>query len=376
MKLVNCVFGILFVISGFVWADTAPANFQFHHAQGSQIVDEKGNPVFYRGISFGNRVWQNDRIPTQHHGSQDFARVRDMGMNLVRFYLNYKTFESDTKPYSYLDDGWQWLDNNIAWARQHGVYLILNMHVPQGGFQSQGRGHDLWRKPELQQRLIALWRTIAQRYHNEPVIFGYDLVNEPGVIHSKTEWQQLAQKLVNEIRKVDQKHPIIVERVNSINRTWRNDREMNFVKVQGDNIIYTFHSYDPYFYTHQRIFWDKAMKDRDGGKWPDKSANHTRENLAKIIDEYLAWGKANNVPLYFGEWGVYKANFEAGRGGLNYLRDMLAVLDARQLTNTFHVYHEESFGLYRGDSTLDPQNVNRDLLELFKQTYVKPEKIQ
>ena len=68
-------------------------------------------------------------------------------MNAVRFYMNYRTFESDAAPGKNLDDGWQWLDDNIAWAKRHGVYLILNMHVPPGGFQSLGNGKALWIAP-------------------------------------------------------------------------------------------------------------------------------------------------------------------------------------------------------------------------------------
>lgn len=343
--------------------------FSFMHAKGTEIVDSVGEPVFLRGISFGNRVWVNDRIPTLHHGAEDFERVRDLGMNLVRFYINYQTFESDAKPYTYLDDGWKWLDDNIAWAKANGVYLILNMHVPQGGFQSNGKGWALWEQEALQKRLIALWTAIAKRYQNEPVILGYDLVNEPGVPKNKQEWQTLAQQLVNAIRKVDKQHPIIVERVNSINRRWDNDKDMNFVKVEGENIIYTFHSYDPHFYTHQHFIWDEYMKNREGGVWPDAQAEHTRAFLELTIDNFLAWGKKNNVPLYFGEWGLNKANFEKGRGGLNYIRDMLAVIEARKITNTFHVYHEEAFGLFRGDGKVDPNNVNKPLYDLFLETY-------
>ncbi|WP_339074305.1 glycoside hydrolase family 5 protein [Teredinibacter turnerae] len=352
------------------WAQAGPL-FQFHHAQGTAIADEKNQPVFLRGVSFGNRVWVNDRIPVTHHSAEDYSRVRAMGMNLVRFYLNYQTLELDAAPFEYQADGWQWLDTNIAWARAQGVYLILNVHVPQGGFQSQGNGRKLWQDVDLQKRFIAMWRAIAERYRDEPVVFGYDLLNEPGVTRAKQQWQRLAQRTVDAIRLVDKKHPIIVERVNSINRRWENDADMNFVTVDGDNIIYTFHCYDPYFYSHQGIPWDASMKNRDGGVWPDQSRQHTRAFLARTIDQYLAWGKAHNVPLYFGEWGTYKANFEADRGGLNYLRDMLSVLEERKLTNTFHVYHEESFGIYRGDGPLDPANVNQPVIDMFT-TYLKP----
>ena len=123
------------------------------HVRGAEIVDGKGRPVLLRGVAFGNDVWTNVRLPRRHHDETDYQRVAAMGMNAVRFYMNYRTFEADAAPGQYLDDGWQWLDDNIAWAKRHGVYLILNMHVPPGGFQSLGNGKALWDRPEMQERL-------------------------------------------------------------------------------------------------------------------------------------------------------------------------------------------------------------------------------
>jgi len=80
--------------------------------RGADIVDGKGKPVLLRGVAFGNEVWGNVRLPRRHHDEADFNRVAAMGMNTVRFYMNYRTFESDAAPGTYLADGWQWLDDN------------------------------------------------------------------------------------------------------------------------------------------------------------------------------------------------------------------------------------------------------------------------
>lgn len=364
-QLIHC----LLLVSLVSTALGETAAFQFVHAQGTQIVDDAGNPLFLQGISFGNRVWEDDRIPTKHHSEEDFERVRDMGMNLVRFYLNYQTLESDYYPYRYLNDGWAWIDKNIEWARENGVYLLLVMHTPQGGFQSNGDAWDLWRRDRLQRRLVEMWKAIAERYADEPVVLGYDLVSEPGVPDNIQQWQQVAQRLVDNIRLVDKKHPIFVERVNSVNGKWVEGEDLNFVKINDTNIVYTFHTFEPYLYTHQMIFWDWLMCDRDGGVWPDETVNHTKARLAEVIDGYLVWGKRNNVPMYLAGWGLYKATYTHQKGGINYVRDMLDVLKARRLTNTFHVYHQESFGLYRGDETLDENNVNYPLKALFTERF-------
>ena len=499
---------------------------------GRQIVDENGQEVWLRGVSFGNEVWHDTEIPTSHHNEADFRRVREMGMNAIRFYLNYRTFEDDAEPYVYKDSGWSWLDRNVAWAREHGVYLILNMHVPQGGFQSLGGGGALWEVEENQDRFAALWKAIAERYRDEPAIAGYDLLNEPYVTREKAQWETLAQRLVDEIRTVDDQHIIFVERLNAIAGDWGNDEQNNFFLVDDQNIVYEFHFYTPFAFTHQLASWvsgadtpqrypdetriaasgprrwytatfanpelpagttdwqfyegvryhvdDPAIQlgkpvlaarhaggtvyfddvvvneydehgdfvrelmhldmDQDSqwsfwakngvgtggtstvghedrtamrirGTTDDANLTSTshlfvpeqghyyqisgwmkgrdvapganaqfridfetgvetvhrrdREFLASEVDDMLRWGIENGVPLYLGEFGCISHCFEDDRGGLQWVADMIDILQERRVHFTYHAYHESAFGIYRGQGLPHPTNANTALVELF-----------
>lgn len=113
----------------------------FIRAHGADLVVGPDNsPILLRGVNFSNYLWlqtHGDLVGSQHHSEIDFRRVADMGMNVVRFCLNYRLFEADDAPFTYLQDGWEWLDQQIEWARTHGIFLILDLHVPQGGFQCQ-----------------------------------------------------------------------------------------------------------------------------------------------------------------------------------------------------------------------------------------------
>jgi endoglucanase len=241
--------------------DPGPRPAGILRVSGRQLVDDEGNPVALRGVAFGNAVWSNVALPTAHHGEVDYQRVADMGMNLVRFYLNYRTFEDDSAPGRYKESGFQWIDQNVAWARAHGVRLMLNMHVPQGGFQSLARGTALWTDVRNQDRLTALWKAIARRYRGEPTIAGYDLVNEPVVTGEKEQWGRLANRIVRAIRLVDPWHVVAVERLNgrradgSGAADTSNDAELNFVVVDDPNVLYEFHVYTPMEFTHQLASW-------------------------------------------------------------------------------------------------------------------------
>ncbi|MBN2718727.1 MAG: cellulase family glycosylhydrolase [Deltaproteobacteria bacterium] len=234
-----------------------------------QIVDGSGNVVRLQGVAFGNRVWIDEELPYTHHNELDYQRLADMKMNAVRFYMNYKTFEDDAAPGKYKDTGWKWLDDNIAWAKRHGIYLIPNMHVPQGGYQSLGKGKALWDDDTAQKRLIDLWTAMAERYRDEPTIAGWDFVNEPIVSKSRDQWHTLADKLVTAVRKVDPYHIFIIERVNAVDGDWKEDDVRNFFLVDDPNVVYEFHFYKPFHFTHQGAPWAEFAAENTS--WPDES---------------------------------------------------------------------------------------------------------
>jgi endoglucanase len=514
---------------------------------GRDIVGPDGAPVLLRGVSFGNDVWSGRAAPpTKHHAEADFQRLRDWGMNAIRFYLNYQLFEDDGAPYQYKPSGWAWLDQNIDWGRRHGVYLILNMHLPQGGFQSNGAGAALWQVAENRARLQALWRAIAERYRSEGTIAGFDLLNEPRPPTSRQQWIDLAAAMTAAIRQVDGDHLVFVERTNSVGEDWSNDGDMNFFLVPDANVVYEFHDYDPFEYTPQLTSWtglpeggkypddtalagltwydwswqpapppqipagdsawaryesqpyaltDPAIKaigitllselnsgtaffddvfineydpagalvgpvyqqniealdgwtfwkagaagsvalsadahsgvrsltitgtDHDAsaaagfrylpkpghrysaGGWikgaavsslsrPDPRGNWTQSSRALVrldyytgsgaaaqrnkamleasVGRFVAWGAARGVPVYLGEFGVYRACFEGGRGGVAWVSDMLDIAAANRLPFTYHAYHEPAFGVFTSDATValpDPAAANTPLIDLFR----------
>lgn len=241
----------------------------FITADGRILKDENGRQYIIKGMAFGNKVWDNPAEPpvNKHHTEESYEELADLGFNSVRFYLNYSLFENDASPYKYKESGFKWLDQNIEWAEKYGIRLVLNMHYPQGGYQSQGNGDELWTDTENQNRLIALWTEIARRYSDNPSVLGYGIVNEPVVSAKDYEdplekWRELAQDITDSIRTVDDNHLIFVERMCAAEDTatgnlqWENfNNDNNFIKINGDDIVYEFHYYDYHPFTHQGFDW-------------------------------------------------------------------------------------------------------------------------
>jgi endoglucanase len=268
---------------------------------GDRLVGPDGQPLLLRGMAFGNRVWQDDRLPRAHHDERDYARLAELGMNAVRFYMHYQTFESDAAPGQWLPDGFAWLDENIAWAKAHGIYLILNLHVPPGGFQSLGKGKALWTDPKNQRRFIGLWRALAERYAKEPTIAGYDLLNEPVVENSIDEWKGLAERAIAEIREVDPNHVVFVERVNSVGGEWAENAERNFFRVSDPNVVYEFHFYKPFHFTHQGAPWVDFAAEKQ--RYPDPKVAEVEWFLSSFgVGTY----GSPKLPAGTSDWAYYE----------------------------------------------------------------------
>ena len=91
-----------------------------------------------------------------------------------------------------------------------------------------------------------------------------------------------------------------------------------------------------------------------------------RDFMEQEMGAYLSWGRRENVPLFLGETGVIRFGFDEDRGGLRWVSDMLDIARANKLSFTYHAYHEDGFGIYRGSGSLpDPARANTALIELF-----------
>jgi endoglucanase len=93
-----------------------------------------------------------------------------------------------------------------------------------------------------------------------------------------------------------------------------------------------------------------------------------KEYLRASLKKYADFAAQKNIPLYVGEFGAGVHCFENNKGGLMWVTDMIDLLKENKFHFTYHSYHEDSFGLYYGYSTLpDPSNANQPLIDLFTQ---------
>lgn len=144
----------------------------------------------------------------------DIDRIAGLGFNSVRVPLHRDLF-IDPKTGAHRDEGFYWLDRLLDWCRPHGIYVIPDLHAAPGG---QNRGHvsdstgeaGLWTNYEPNLAATQkLWMRIAGRYAHEPLIGGWDLLNEPELTADGWKLRDAQMNITEAIRQVDKNHLII-----------------------------------------------------------------------------------------------------------------------------------------------------------------------
>lgn len=350
----------------------------FVRASGRNLVVGANNEVIvFNGLNVTVPVDASDGAEdvwnTKAISARDFANIRSIGFNAVRLHMNYKSFEDNNAPGVFKADGWHWLDRAIALAKQADLYVMLDMHGPQGGYQSDKTpgfgafwdGVGAAPNTSNQNRLIALWQAIAARYQHEPAILGYDLINEPRPNNSE-EWYAYAEQIIAAIRQVDNQHLIVLE-VPFISN-------YNIRLVNDANVLYDSHFYSPWAYaTQYSTHYGNA-----GERWgkydsPDNplGASFNKTYLRDYFHEdILNFTIANNVPTNVGEYGVVHEAFPQDVNALGWIDDIHAILDGdnsggMHASRFYFSYQGGTFGLYPNWSGFHAEDVqpNQALLD-------------
>jgi endoglucanase len=228
------------------------------------IVGMNDEQILLRGAQIVTYAYWNYQEPDI--SEMDFYRLRSMNMNVIRFMIYFYLFEDDSNPYHYKQSGWDLINECITWAKKAGIYVILSFVV-----DPESSHKLLWTDSTYQNRYVALWKEIARRYSDEPVVAGYELLNEPHVPKSRSEWEILANKVISEIRTVDPHHLVMIENACAIANDNSMTNKPDYFLVNDSSTIYVFHFYSPWDYSQQDNIYDDTPN-RDGGFYPD--SNH------------------------------------------------------------------------------------------------------
>lgn len=235
----------------------------------------------------------------------DIVFIASTGANTIRLPFHYKLFtDEDYMGLTVNQDGFDRIDSVVNWCREQGLYLILDMHDAPGGQTGDNiddsHGYPWLFESETSQQLFCdIWVKIAQRYRNEPVILGYDLLNEPIAPYFSnkdslnTLLEPLYKRVVAEIRKVDTNHIVILGAPQ-----WNSNFDPFTDWKFDDRIMYSCHRY--------------------GG-----------EATAEAITHFIDFRDKTSLPMYMGE---------IGHNTLEWMEAFCKVMEDNNIGYTFWPY--------------------------------------
>ncbi|HEY5464176.1 MAG TPA: cellulase family glycosylhydrolase [Hanamia sp.] len=246
----------------------------------TQLVGKKEADIFY------------DKWLQYHTQQTDIDSMASWGFNSIRLPMHYDLFtlpvneEPVASKNTWLPKGFGMVDELLKWCTKNKIYLILDLHAAPGG-----EGNDLpisdrhpdqpslWQSQANQDKTVALWKKLAERYANEPYIGGYDILNEtnwgfddpkndPHGINEKQNipLRNLFIRITKAIREVDKNHIIFLE-----GNGFANNYNGMF-PLWDNNLVISFHKYGNFA---------------------------TKETIQKFLD----YRDKYNIPLWLGESG-------------------------------------------------------------------------
>jgi hypothetical protein len=101
------------------------------HVDGTHLKDANGNIVILRGVVYSTSQWWGDA--TSQCTEQQFVYMHDMGCNCVSLSIQDYTFDQYHGSNCYNDPSfWTKLDNIMAWAYAHDLYVNLRFWATSG----------------------------------------------------------------------------------------------------------------------------------------------------------------------------------------------------------------------------------------------------
>lgn len=316
--------------------------------------------VTLRGINIHQRlIYEGWDDPEQYgegpvgppFAQEDFDQLAALGANYVN--ISHPGLFTEDPPFELNEGSQANLDRLLEMIAQADMFAVISFRTGPGRseFSFMGVGDDdpfgqshlndtAWEDQAAQDAWVDMWKYTADRYRDNGIVVGYDLMVEPNAnaiffdmywppdfypAYGNTlyDWNQLYPHIVEAIREVDSDTPILVGAM-----SWSQVDWLPYLEPTDDpRTVYTFHQYAPQDYTHQYpdeqgdlpITYPGKL-DLDGDGEIDSLDRDWLESLLSPVTEFQS---THGMPVAVNEYGVMR--FEPGAA--EYLNDLMALLE-------------------------------------------------
>lgn len=220
---------------------------------------------------------------------EDLDRIAEAGFDTIRLPVRWSAHTDSTAPYR-VDPAFMARVREIAgWAEEAGLRIIINVH----------HYDALMEDPDSHRpRLAAIWHQVSEAFADAPDSVIFELLNEPKDRMTVRKTDAVNRELLDIIREQNPDRWVVVGSAG-----WGGLGALLKSRPPGDDrIILTFHTYEPYNFTHQGAFFADPPPPT-GTQWgTPKEYQAMRQSAGRAADFAIRTGH----PMLLGEFGVFE----------------------------------------------------------------------
>lgn len=308
-----------------------------------------------KGVNLSN--WFNDYSNhaefAERFTDKHFETLQQLGFTYVRIPIGETILFNEHNPSQLNAVNLQYVDAAVQRAVDHGLAVTLNYHPLTTNFEK-----TLPTNTANQDKLAEYWKAVANHFKkfSKTQVF-FEVYNEPHVASdgsmfiSKTWWEAVQLKFIRAIRQATPDHFVIVG-----GESWNGIDGLKLLSpYKQNNVVYNFHFYDPFVFTHQGASWaGDAMAKLKGVPYPSSpeavqpildtatdqevidmvtwygQETWNKAKLAANVQRAVEWGATHNAGLICNEFGSYMLNAPR-ESRLNLIRDIREVLEENNI---------------------------------------------
>jgi len=282
---------------------------------------------------------------------RDIRYIDSLGFDHVRLPIDEEQmWDENGKRY---DDAFSLLQNCLEWSRSAELRVVVDLHILRS-HHFNAKEKPLWNKPEEQDKFVALWKDLSGFLHGWPnSMVAYEFMNEP-VADDAEQWNMLLARVVDSLRSWEPLRVLVI----GSNR-WQSASTFDQLKIPKNdtNIVLSFHFYEPFFLTHYQAGWTN-LKDFQGdvnypgqivlnSTKPGHLRVYNRDTLVKMMQKPIHLADSLKLPLYCGEFGIYRDFFPASK--LAWYTDMISIFSQYKIAYANWNYKSGEFGIVDDD---------------------------
>lgn len=266
---------------------------------------------------------------------QDFKNLDALNVNAVRVaFASHPLFDEkgglDSAAVAVLD-------RYIQYAKKYSILILIDVHTFPGNIKkySGSMGDEYWRNADLKNALIKSYAQLAEKFKDESIVIGYDIVNEPAQAELANYLDFLKQVSETILKISPGKLVLIQPRItlqpNGIPNGQRSNWNEITQLIDDKQIIGSLHYYDPGDFTHQGVHEFPVNQRLPFLLRSEKSLRlYFRKTLSRVLN--------HSGPVIIGEFSV--SNYSPVDDSDLYMNTLLELFERKGWSWFYHSYKE------------------------------------